>query len=588
MSAIQQDFEHACQIQDFTKIEKLLRADQDRRAIDVNQYVVVIKLHHDDCLCNIFHLAIIKQQKRIITLLQERIEGDDICSKLSIPIVYARNKTTRMADFLDAAAIGGDVDIMKWLIEIRADLRANVRYNMGLTALHWAAELGHTEIATLLLDNGFNVNVIGFNKRYTPLHQAVCSGHFNVFVLLLSRGADVNMQDLIGFSPLMYAIQVAGREQFAEYLLRHQGIKLQLQDQSLNTVLHGAANEDSSSFIHLLWNYAENNVGQGNVSRQGKGNRDNSLFWRSIMTGNNMGMRMAYQYNLKPLFNICNEYDEMPLETAAIKNRMNAFIAFIECGALLNTPLAQALRQAYLAIWNVIVDKERTKIEIVKVLQKERENFLSTNTLNEHREVLKIQPKYAIGYPKVSSEDKSRLIETLLYCAVKDLMLRVLKIQFTDADDSIPKNFHTALIKIYHLLQVCIDTQAQDKVSEVFNTLLTWMTTVIPALQSIWPEKIESMLQTLQRRAEKDHAKLGSRQLQALIIVITAKLELSGITVNLSAEVTGNHLQRGESSSQATCRRRDIIKRYKMLDFSPSRRAGNPQQEAGSTSNCTP
>jgi len=108
------------------------------------------------------------------------------------------------------------------------------------TCLHWAVEMGHTNMVTLLLDSeplllnmktreGLSpINIAAWrgDKRMvellinqgaeiddktkwgeTPLHHAVTFGHSDVCELLLSHGADPNTEDRLKRTPAQIATQ---------------------------------------------------------------------------------------------------------------------------------------------------------------------------------------------------------------------------------------------------------------------------------------------------------------------------------------------------------------------------------------------
>ena len=75
----------------------------------------------------------------------------------------------------------------------------------GKTALHYAAEYGHLEIAELLLANGANVNRRDDDKA-TPLYFAAVGGFVDVARLLLDYGADINARDKAKESPMDGAV----------------------------------------------------------------------------------------------------------------------------------------------------------------------------------------------------------------------------------------------------------------------------------------------------------------------------------------------------------------------------------------------
>ncbi len=88
-------------------------------------------------------------------------------------------------------------------------------------ALALAAQLGHADVVTLLLDTGEDpsrYNPDGFHAHSTPLHQAVWSDHGAVVRLLVERGARLDLRDTIyDGTPLGWALY-GGRTAVAEYL----------------------------------------------------------------------------------------------------------------------------------------------------------------------------------------------------------------------------------------------------------------------------------------------------------------------------------------------------------------------------------
>ncbi len=96
-------------------------------------------------------------------------------------------------DLLSVRAIecletGGDDFV--WNEERLGLLHANKRH--GWTALIWAARNGQSEIVSLLLDGGANVNAIT-KDGFTALVHAIDNGHQETAHLLLKRGADPNL-----------------------------------------------------------------------------------------------------------------------------------------------------------------------------------------------------------------------------------------------------------------------------------------------------------------------------------------------------------------------------------------------------------
>ncbi|RPA91792.1 ankyrin, partial [Choiromyces venosus 120613-1] len=59
------------------------------------------------------------------------------------------------------------------------------------TALHYASRNGNASIAKMLLASGANVDAQS-HYGWTPLHEAVAGGWTDIITLLLEAGADVN------------------------------------------------------------------------------------------------------------------------------------------------------------------------------------------------------------------------------------------------------------------------------------------------------------------------------------------------------------------------------------------------------------
>lgn len=88
-------------------------------------------------------------------------------------------------------------------------------------ALALAAQHGHTEIVSLLLDAGEDPNRYnpdGFHSHSTPLHQAVWADHLPVVALLADRGARLDVPDTVyQATPLGWALH-GNRTRIADYL----------------------------------------------------------------------------------------------------------------------------------------------------------------------------------------------------------------------------------------------------------------------------------------------------------------------------------------------------------------------------------
>ncbi|KAK7099181.1 uncharacterized protein [Littorina saxatilis] len=67
--------------------------------------------------------------------------------------------------------------------------------------IHWASQIGNTNVVVALLDGGSQVNSRGF-AGFTPLHISAHNDHQRTAVTLLQHGADVTLTDDRGFTPV--------------------------------------------------------------------------------------------------------------------------------------------------------------------------------------------------------------------------------------------------------------------------------------------------------------------------------------------------------------------------------------------------
>ena len=78
--------------------------------------------------------------------------------------------------------------------------------NIGVTALHNAAENGHLEVCkTILVNTAFKIPAA--QDGYTPLHLAVKNGHFEICKIMLAHTEDKNPAALDGCTPLHLAVK---------------------------------------------------------------------------------------------------------------------------------------------------------------------------------------------------------------------------------------------------------------------------------------------------------------------------------------------------------------------------------------------
>lgn len=111
-----------------------------------------------------------------------------IVAALALPI--SLTAAAAVTPVVDAAA-NGDAAALRALLREGADV--NETHGDGMTALHWAAERGDTDIARMLIYAGANLRAGTRIGSYTPLHIASRMGHTDIVEALLAAGADVEV-----------------------------------------------------------------------------------------------------------------------------------------------------------------------------------------------------------------------------------------------------------------------------------------------------------------------------------------------------------------------------------------------------------
>ncbi len=122
--------------------------------------------------------------------------------------LLARGANPRADEALVAAAVSGNVDVMKLLLEHGADVNEQSS-TLGVTALMWAAQMGHPDAVALLLAHGADPNIREKFNGATALVQAAASDRADASIIraLLDGHADATIADDEGADALAWAIR---------------------------------------------------------------------------------------------------------------------------------------------------------------------------------------------------------------------------------------------------------------------------------------------------------------------------------------------------------------------------------------------
>ena len=117
------------------------------------------------------------------------------------------------------AARMGSLPLVELLLNHGADVNAEVWG--GFTPIIWSTIFSsNTEVLNLLIISGGDVNRCSKTRKQTALHAAVIKGDNHTAELLIESGAYLDVQDYLGKTPLLHAVQ---RNLFAgvKMLIKH-------------------------------------------------------------------------------------------------------------------------------------------------------------------------------------------------------------------------------------------------------------------------------------------------------------------------------------------------------------------------------
>jgi hypothetical protein len=116
---------------------------------------------------------------------------------------------------LHKAAYNGDTELVSKML--KNNVNPDERDSSGGTALHAAMFQKNTEIITLLINRGFDVNAQGLSNGYTPLHDAVWANNLEAVRILLEHGARTDIRSKDDLTPYEKAKR-EGKKEIVSYM----------------------------------------------------------------------------------------------------------------------------------------------------------------------------------------------------------------------------------------------------------------------------------------------------------------------------------------------------------------------------------
>ena len=154
------------------------------------------------------------------------------------------------------AAMLGFRDLAEHLIASHPEhVNAHGGGGQNWTPMHVAAQNGHVNILSLLLENGADLEGLD-DYIMTPLHRASWVGRLDAVRFLLDHGANIQARDRDGWTPLYCAVLTENNIQVVQFLL-DRGADVNARDDGGRTPLRRAKEQE---VVELLSKYAKKSV----------------------------------------------------------------------------------------------------------------------------------------------------------------------------------------------------------------------------------------------------------------------------------------------------------------------------------------
>jgi ankyrin repeat protein len=243
--------------------------------------------------------AIVNRHLPLLDLLFDPQNPKPRTDIFNLPFYYHNNLPA-----LHLASRIGKIEITQRLLQVCDPRKTD---NNGRTALHHAAETGHTGIVVLLVKKKANLKAKD-DKGQTALHLAAGNGHEVVVRALIDRGADVNAKDNKMWTALFAAAE-NGHETTAQMLVEL-GADTNVRDNVGRTALSWAAGNKHEATVRVLVQLGTDVNAKDNVGRT-------LLLW-AAMNGHEAVVKRLLARNDVEADSKDSEYGQTPLSWAAV------------------------------------------------------------------------------------------------------------------------------------------------------------------------------------------------------------------------------------------------------------------------------
>lgn len=330
-----------------------------------------------------------------ILLFQAVMQGDRPAFDRLLPQANLQFQTSHHRTLLHAAAVGGNLEIMRQLL--KNNINVNAKDTLGDTSLQIATENNLTGIVRLLLAQRADPSVQN-QAQETPLLTALESGYIDVAQQLITHGANVNVFNRNSRTPLSLAASLSHLGLIKQLLERGASVKPTHPNLGvLSAVLDNTQTsvQQKQQAIALLM--------ANGASFQGS-ELLNAIRWRQLDMVEfliKQGANINYQDGSSTLMMaIATNQDATPEQRLRIMDRLLAHGANINAkNAWGNTALAEAVLQYH-----------PSKQYVIDYLLKHG----ATVNIADHNQTTPLMLAAQTPYPEVSIANRIKLINSLL------------------------------------------------------------------------------------------------------------------------------------------------------------------------------